>query len=94
MACSYFIACESAKTEGFLFESPTTTDYLEVEVEGLNERLDELTSCTWVKFKDSFCFLRLLSALLAISFAWADDLTSFTWKWEVHTGNEKCLLWS
>ena len=56
MACFFFIACESAKTDGFLFESPRTTDYLEVEVEGLNERLDELTSCTWVKFKDPSLF--------------------------------------
>ena len=51
--CFYFIACESAKREGFLFESHTITDYLEVEVEGLNEPLDALTSCTWVKFRDS-----------------------------------------
>lgn len=78
MVCFCFIACESAKTEGFLFDSNATTDYLKVEVEGLNKPLVVLTSCTWVKFKDSsprweFFF----GALLASTYAWAELPTIF-----------------
>lgn len=68
MACFFFIACESAKTEGFLSDSHTITDYLEVEVDGLNERLDELTSCTWVKFKDPSLFSETVVCTLGYQF--------------------------
>lgn len=68
MACFFFIACESAKTEGFLFDNHTITDYLEVEVEGLNERLDELTSCTWVKFEDPSLFSETVVCTLGYQF--------------------------
>ena len=44
-----FIACESAKKRGFLFESPAESDY--IDAGKLDTPLDALTSCTWVKFK-------------------------------------------
>ena len=44
-----FIACESAKKGGFLFESPAESDY--IDAGKLDTPLDALTSCTWVKFK-------------------------------------------
>ena len=46
------IACESAKTEGILFKSPGGyNDFLDAGSWG--KPLDALTSCIWVKFKDS-----------------------------------------
>lgn len=46
------IACESAKTEGIIFKSPgESNDYLDAGSWG--KPLDALTSCIWVKFKDS-----------------------------------------
>ena len=68
MACFFFIACGSAKTEGFLFDSHTMTDYLEVEVEGLNKRFDELTSCNWVKFKYPSLFSEIVVCALGYQF--------------------------
>jgi len=44
-----FIAFESAKNGGFLFESPTESDY--IDAGKLDTPLDALPSCTWVKFK-------------------------------------------
>lgn len=44
--------CESAKTEGIIFKSPgESNDYLDAGSWG--KPLDALTSCIWVKFKDS-----------------------------------------
>lgn len=44
-----FIACESSKKGGFLFESPAESDY--IDAGKLRTPLDALTSCAWVKFK-------------------------------------------
>lgn len=85
MVCFCFIACESAKTEGFLFDSNATTDYLKVEVEGLNKPLVVLTSCTWVKFKDSsprweFFLVHSWPALL-LGPSFRQSLGKKTWTW-------------
>ena len=45
-----FIACETAKKGGFLFESPAESDY--IDAGKLGTPLAALTSCTWVKFKE------------------------------------------